>query len=157
MSKNSISFFLQYTLHYNFVWESLCYLVEVMSAITVAYHFNHNTYSILISHYYILGIALQSERKKGVFKQRRFWETQDNRKRNFFHLSMPWNYQIIISLLIKPLPNNVKYSQLLADVRRLETSLGSIWVPGKLPTYPSPRQTLTLTCHLGQYDGLGEG
>ena len=66
-----------------------------MSAITLAYHFNHNTYSILISHYYILGIALQSERKKGVFKQRRFWETQDNRKRNFF----PFEYAL-------KLPNN---------------------------------------------------
>ena len=37
--------------------------MEVMSAITLAYHFNHNTYSILISHYDILGIAPQSERK----------------------------------------------------------------------------------------------
>ena len=28
---------------------------------------------------------------------------------------------------------------------------------GKLPTYPSPKLTLTLTSHLGQNDGLGEG
>ena len=28
---------------------------------------------------------------------------------------------------------------------------------GKLPTYPSPKQTLTLTPHLRQNDGLGEG
>ena len=31
------------------------------------------------------------------------------------------------------------------------------WFLGKLPTYPSPKLTLTLTCHLGQNDGLGEG
>ena len=28
---------------------------------------------------------------------------------------------------------------------------------GKLPTYPSPKPTLTLTSHLGQNVGLGEG
>ena len=33
----------------------------------------------------------------------------------------------------------------------------SIQVCGKLPTYPSPKLTLTLTSHLGQNDGLGEG
>ena len=27
---------------------------------------------------------------------------------------------------------------------------------GKLPTYPSPKLTLTLTCHLGQNVGLSE-
>ena len=30
-------------------------------------------------------------------------------------------------------------------------------VSGKLSTYPSPKLTLTLTSHLGQNDGLGEG
>ena len=30
-------------------------------------------------------------------------------------------------------------------------------VCGKLPTYPSPELTLTLTSHLKQSDGLGEG
>ena len=29
--------------------------------------------------------------------------------------------------------------------------------PGKLPTYSSPKSTLTLTSHLGQNVGLGEG
>jgi len=29
--------------------------------------------------------------------------------------------------------------------------------PGKLPTYPSPKPTLTFTSHLGQNVGLGEG
>ena len=28
---------------------------------------------------------------------------------------------------------------------------------GKLPTYPSPKATLTLTCHLGQNVGLRGG
>ena len=28
---------------------------------------------------------------------------------------------------------------------------------GKLPTYPFPMLTLTLTSHLGQNDGIGEG
>ena len=30
-------------------------------------------------------------------------------------------------------------------------------VSGKLPTYPSPKLTLTLNSHFGQNDGLGEG
>ena len=29
--------------------------------------------------------------------------------------------------------------------------------PKKLPTYPSPKRTLTLTFHLGQNVSLGEG
>ena len=33
----------------------------------------------------------------------------------------------------------------------------SVYVSGKLPTYPSPKPTLTLTSHLGQNVGLGEG
>ena len=35
-------------------------------------------------------------------------------------------------------------------------SFGSLYVSGKLPTYSSPRPTLTLTSHLGQNFGLGE-
>ena len=35
--------------------------------------------------------------------------------------------------------------------------LGSFYVSGKLPTYPSPKPTLTLTSHLGQNAGLTEG
>ena len=34
---------------------------------------------------------------------------------------------------------------------------GYLYVPGKLPTYPSHKSTLTLTFHLGQNVGLGEG
>ena len=37
------------------------------------------------------------------------------------------------------------------------TISGSIKVSGKLPTYPSPKTTLSLTSHLGQNFGLGEG
>ena len=33
----------------------------------------------------------------------------------------------------------------------------SLYVSGKLPTYPSPKLTLTHTSHLGQNVGLGEG
>jgi len=40
---------------------------------------------------------------------------------------------------------------------RHDTNLGSLYVSGKLPTYPSPKPTLTLTCHLGQNVGLREG
>ena len=32
----------------------------------------------------------------------------------------------------------------------------SLYVSGKLPTYPSPTPTLTLTSHLEQNVGLGE-
>ena len=34
---------------------------------------------------------------------------------------------------------------------------GSLNVSRKLPTYPSPKPTLTLTSHFGQNVGLGEG
>ena len=37
------------------------------------------------------------------------------------------------------------------------TKVGSLYVTGKLPTYPSPKLKLTLTSHLGQNVGLGEG
>ena len=32
-----------------------------------------------------------------------------------------------------------------------------LYVSGKLPTYPSPNSTLTLTCHLGQIWAWGRG
>ena len=41
-------------------------------------------------------------------------------------------------------------------VQEIEKS-DQFWFPGKLPTYPSPKLTLTLTSHLGENDGLGEG
>ena len=34
---------------------------------------------------------------------------------------------------------------------------GSLSIPWKLPTYPSPKPTLTLTFYLGQNIGLGSG
>ena len=34
---------------------------------------------------------------------------------------------------------------------------GSLYISGKLLTYPSPKPTLTFTSHLGQNVGLGEG
>ena len=40
-------------------------------------------------------------------------------------------------------------------VRSREGPLGEL--PRTLPTYPSPKLTLTLTSHLEQNDGLGEG
>ena len=33
----------------------------------------------------------------------------------------------------------------------------SLYVSGKVPTYPSPKPTLTLSSHLWQNVGLGEG
>ena len=35
--------------------------------------------------------------------------------------------------------------------------MGSLNISGKLPTYPSPTPTLTLTSHLGQIVGLIRG
>jgi len=40
---------------------------------------------------------------------------------------------------------------------RHSRQVGSLFVSGKLPTYPSPKSTLNLTSHLGQNVGLGEG
>ena len=45
-------------------------------------------------------------------------------------------------------------------VRLRECPLGelsTLYVSGRLPTYPSPKQTFTLTSHLEQNVGLGEG
>ena len=41
--------------------------------------------------------------------------------------------------------------------RPMDQILVSLYVYGKLPTYPSPKPTLTLAPHLGQNVGLGEG
>ena len=38
-----------------------------------------------------------------------------------------------------------------------QVSFGSLYISGKLPTYPSPNPKLTLTSHLGQTAGLGIG
>ena len=48
-------------------------------------------------------------------------------------------------------------STLLNCWKPVRTKLGSLHVSGKLPTYPSPKPTLTLTSHLGQNVSLGEG
>ena len=45
-----------------------------------------------------------------------------------------------------------------ADAHNRDRVLLMIGAPsGKLPTYPSVKSTLTLTSHLGQNVGLGEG
>ena len=49
------------------------------------------------------------------------------------------------------------YMQLVGGELYSQEVLGSIQVSEKLPTYPSPKSTLTLTSHLGQNVGLGEG
>ena len=41
--------------------------------------------------------------------------------------------------------------------RQTQSIVGSLHVSGKLPTYPSPRPTLTLTSHLGHNVALGVG
>ena len=46
------------------------------------------------------------------------------------------------------------YKLMKDPVPRIE---GSLYVSGKLPTYPSPNPTLRLSSHLGQNVGLGEG
>ena len=51
----------------------------------------------------------------------------------------------------------VKIYLFRTTLNRSVVSRGSLKVSGKLPTYPSLKLTLTLTSHLGQNDGLGEG
>ena len=47
--------------------------------------------------------------------------------------------------------------QLFVPTRKsLSGPIGSLYVSGKLPTYPSPKPTLTLTSHLGQNVCSGE-
>ena len=46
----------------------------------------------------------------------------------------------------------------LASVKERGPFLGRLYFfSGKLPTYPSPKPTLTLTSHLGQNVGLRKG
>ena len=72
------------------------------------------------------------------------------------------------SAFSKPsIPNSTSKSFRISESARItsygarhDTNLGSLYASGKLPTYPSPKPTLTLTCHLGQNVGLsgwGEG
>ena len=55
------------------------------------------------------------------------------------------------------LDRNVLLAFALYSRRLLRSLFGSLFVSGKLPTYPSPKPTSTLTSHLGQNVGLGEG
>ena len=50
---------------------------------------------------------------------------------------------------------NFNWSKLWCKVN--PSKVGSLYISGKLPTYPSPYLTLILTSHLGQNDDLGEG
>ena len=50
---------------------------------------------------------------------------------------------------------NLGFQRMVNDIT--ETMLGSLYIYGKLPTYPSPEPTLTLTSHFGQNVSLGEG
>ena len=45
----------------------------------------------------------------------------------------------------------------LYDINKYKYSYGSFYVSVKLPTYPSPKPTLTLSSYLGKNIGLGEG
>ena len=47
----------------------------------------------------------------------------------------------------------------MADIIKLidAEQRGSFYISGKLPTYPSPKPTLTLSSYLEQNVGLGEG
>ena len=67
------------------------------------------------------------------------------------HYTQEW-YRIS-SICDSPLQTPVRRS----FTYRNRAKIRSIWVSRKLPTYPSPKLTLTLTSHLGQNDGLGEG
>ena len=40
---------------------------------------------------------------------------------------------------------------------KVSAIMGSVYVSLKLPTYPSPKPTLTLSSYLGQNVGLGRG
>ena len=49
-----------------------------------------------------------------------------------------------------------KVTEDVARVRKWKLN-GSLYVSGKLPTYPSPKPTSTLISHVGQNVGLSEG
>ena len=53
--------------------------------------------------------------------------------------------------------NNKFEKSNLIDAHALNREPVPLKVSGKLPTYPFPKLTLTLTSHLGQNVGLGEG
>ena len=42
-------------------------------------------------------------------------------------------------------------------IKYFDFQMFSLYVSGKLPTYPSPKPTSTLTSHLGKNVGFGEG
>ena len=44
-----------------------------------------------------------------------------------------------------------------SEAYRCHPIFGSFYVSGKLPIYPSPKPTLTLSSYLGQNVGLGKG
>ena len=60
----------------------------------------------------------------------------------------------LVLLFVKKEWNNMKHD---FGLGLYGEKLGSFCVSGKLLTYPSPKPTLTLTSHLVQNVGLGEG
>ena len=65
---------------------------------------------------------------------------------------------LVVGTLISMVDVSVSIATTLTGLWSLSKGLfGSFYLSGKLPTYPSPKPTLTLTSHLGQNVGLGEG
>ena len=54
-------------------------------------------------------------------------------------------------------PYSLVFQQKMLSTLKLNTKGIINTFLGKLPTYPSPKPTLTLTSHLGQNVGLGKG
>ena len=63
---------------------------------------------------------------------------------------------MLVGLLNDRINNKLEKSNLI-DEHALNREPVPLKVSGQLPTYPSPKLTLTLTSHLGQNVGLGEG
>ena len=63
----------------------------------------------------------------------------------------------VVASVCAPLPTRMQQLPTLLAQQCAQRDIGSLYVSGKLPTYPSPKPKLTLTSHLVQNVGLEEG
>ena len=77
-------------------------------------------------------------------------ENDQNKSRSYF--SCPEVPNIILKVRIRIHRYVFNYRHFF----RSERLTGSIQVPEKMPTYPSPKSKLTVSSHLGRNVGLGE-
>ena len=86
-----------------------------------------------------------------------FWKTKPQIRSTDRFLQAKSITFIFIKMMSLDLLVQMAYCLFGFSSRKVSRRCGLLYVSGKVPTYPPPKATLTLTSHLGQNVGLGEG